>query len=354
MDWEQKGDFTVKSAYHIAYDLTEATEEGECSSSDPNAKLWKKLWCLHLPAKVKIFGWRACINGLPKMENLFLRGISTNNTCLVCKKDLECIQHALLGCEFAKMVWNHWQDTPLTFHHSRLSFLDSALYLIINKTVEDLELFFASTWAIWYNRNQIIHNKAGFSSKQVWQTAQSTMEDFTEAATTDLSFRRLVPSKWEPPSPGFYKINVDGATAEHDRYSSVCVVIRDSKGQLVAALSSQLQALYPAKLVEVLAMEQGVLLAPELQLSQVIFEANALSIIQATNNNLSRNAFGHIIQELQQARHSFAKCYFKHVCRDFNKVAHELAQFARHRKSTHLWKGVTPPFVLPLVQADLL
>lgn len=91
-------------------------EERECSLGDLNAKLWKKLWCLHLPTRVKNFGWRACINGLPTMENLFLRGISTNKTCLVCKKNPECIQHALLGCEFTKMVWNHYKTPhwPLT------------------------------------------------------------------------------------------------------------------------------------------------------------------------------------------------------------------------------------------------
>ena len=32
----KKGEFTVKSAYHIAYNLIEAKEEGECSLSDPN------------------------------------------------------------------------------------------------------------------------------------------------------------------------------------------------------------------------------------------------------------------------------------------------------------------------------
>ena len=92
----------------------------------------------------------------------------------------------------------------------------------------------------------------------------------------------------------------------------------------------------------------------EMHLSQVIFKADALSVIQAINDNSTRNEFGHIIQEIQQARHSFARCFFKHVCRDFNKVARDLPQFARLSESTHLWKGVTPPFVLPLIQADLL
>ena len=189
---------------------------------------------------------------------------------------------------------------------------------------------------------------------QVCQIAKSIVEDFIEVATIDFPIRRPVPTSWEPPSSGFYKINVDRAIAEHDRKSNVSVVINDSKGQLVVALSKHLQAHYPTELVEVLAMEQGVLLAQEMHLSQVIFKADALSVIQAFNNNSTGNEFGHIIQEIQKARHSFARCFFKHVCRDFNKVAHDLTQFARRSESTHLWKCVTPPFVLPLIQADLL
>ena len=111
---------------------------------------------------------------------------------------------------------------------------------------------------------------------QVCQIAKSIVEEFIEAATIDFLIGRPVSTSWEPPSPRFYKINVDRAIAEHDRKSNVSVVINDSKGQLVVALSKHLQARYPAELVEVLVMEQGVLLAQEMHLSQVIFKANAL------------------------------------------------------------------------------
>ena len=49
-----------------------------------------------------------------------------------------------------------------------------------------------------------------------------------------------------------------------------------------------------------MAMDQGVLLAQEMHLTHVIFEANALLVKQAINNTTG-NDFGHIIQEIQQA-----------------------------------------------------
>ena len=83
----KRGEFTVKSAYYIAFNLLETKKGGECSSRDPYKSLWKRLWHLNLLAKVKIFAWRACINGLPTMDAICIRGISNNRGCLICKKD---------------------------------------------------------------------------------------------------------------------------------------------------------------------------------------------------------------------------------------------------------------------------
>ena len=42
-----RGEFTVKSAYHIAHKLMDVREKEESSSGDPYRLLWKKLWHLN-------------------------------------------------------------------------------------------------------------------------------------------------------------------------------------------------------------------------------------------------------------------------------------------------------------------
>ena len=74
-------------------------------------------------------------------------------------------------------------------------------------------------------------------------------------------------------------IIVDGASANDGSNSSIRVIIKDDKGHPIAALSKFLQAHYPTEVVEMLALEQGVLLAQEVALSQFIFESNAIKII---------------------------------------------------------------------------
>ena len=75
-----------------------------------------------------------------------------------------------------------------------------------------------------------------------------------------------------------------------DNLSSVGVVIRDCKGCVVAILYKPLQACFPAELTEITALEHGVLLAQELQLSRVIIESNSLNAIQAINDRATGNS----------------------------------------------------------------
>ena len=69
--------------------------------------------------------------------------------------------------------------------------------------------------------------------------------------------------KWTAPPPGVFKINVDGATSENERNSSVGVVIRDTTGTVHVACCKYLQGRYLVEEVEALAMEWRLILAKE-------------------------------------------------------------------------------------------
>ena len=84
-----------------------------------------------------------------------------------------------------------------------------------------------------------------------------------------------------------YKINVDGATSNDGRpssndgwLSSVKVIIRDGYEEPVAAFSKVLQGQCSRLETEIVVLEKGILLAKEMELSQVIFELDALIMVQ--------------------------------------------------------------------------
>ena len=50
-----KGEFSVKSAYYIALNVINLAGSGECSHGDPRIPLWKRIWQLKIPLKIRIF-----------------------------------------------------------------------------------------------------------------------------------------------------------------------------------------------------------------------------------------------------------------------------------------------------------
>ena len=95
----KRGVFTIKSAYYVALPLVQKSEVGDCSYSYCRTRLWKTMWQLKLPAKIRIFSWKACMDELPTRLNLARRGLNIEPSCPQCKTALESTSHALIHCE---------------------------------------------------------------------------------------------------------------------------------------------------------------------------------------------------------------------------------------------------------------
>ena len=135
--------------------------------------------------------------------------------------------------------------------------------------------------------------------------------------------------RWTPPPPGVFKVNVDGATLEDGRNSSVGAIIRDSCGAVIAACCKYLQGHYSVAEVEALAVEAGISLAHNMKISQVIIESYAESTISDISAKLVDGSLGHLYQGILAVLNSFSSWKIKHLKREYNKVAHELAHRAR-------------------------
>ena len=98
----KRGEFTMKSAYYIALKGVDSVEVAECFNGDPRIPLWKKLWHLKVPAKIRIFAWKACMNAFPTKLNLYKRGINTSVICPICDHGVETILHSLVFCDPAR------------------------------------------------------------------------------------------------------------------------------------------------------------------------------------------------------------------------------------------------------------
>ncbi|XP_065627884.1 uncharacterized protein LOC136066852 [Quercus suber] len=175
--------------------------------------LWRTLWSLQVPNKIKNLVWRACRNSLPTKENLVRRTIIECPTCDRCKQAPESALHALWTCNELDVVW---EEEPFQGGRRRHAFVDfKELLSWLITTDHNLELFSTSVWLIWTQRNQVRMSQPNISVHHIPMSTKERVAEFklTEPVPaftrSDLS---LVRAKWRPPNPDMVKINYDGAT----------------------------------------------------------------------------------------------------------------------------------------------
>ena len=83
---------------------------------------------------------------------------------------------------------------------------------------------------------------------QVLEIAKNLVKDFREASSWDFPSPPSLQCGCVAPLPGYFKVNVDGASSiDGSGVSGVGVVIQDELGVVVAALYKALPMHYPAE-----------------------------------------------------------------------------------------------------------
>ncbi|XP_030930729.1 uncharacterized protein LOC115956517 [Quercus lobata] len=299
----KKGSFLVKSAYYVAKRILEKEDHGESSLGDVCASLWKRMWHLNIPGKIRIFAWRLCMNAIPTLTNLFKKGIQMDVTCPICKKDPETVEHAIISVS-AKAV------------------------------------------------NQVVNENGGVVAELVWGLAIRLIEDFKEANIQIIEKKGTKDRAWKPPPKDVYLINVDGAIPAKEGNSGIGVIIRDWNNQVVAALSKPLSGRFAVEETEAIAMEQGIVLAKELGLNQIILEGDSMQTVQAICNKDVWGVAGHIIHGILEGMNGFIYAEARYICRNSNKIAHELAQQDKRSGEECKWFDEVPENLASLCRLD--
>jgi len=157
----KSGIYTVKSAYSLKrleslHHLLSENGRDEPLDQHEMSKLWKRLWAIKAPPKMKIILWRMAHDCLPTGPQLKYRHIPASDAGCFCGRE-ETVEHAILMCQYASEVCHqvkkcfdiNWK--PHAFIH-----IKQCLFVFLDRAKDDEATTFTITvWHIWEARNAV-------------------------------------------------------------------------------------------------------------------------------------------------------------------------------------------------------
>ena len=156
--------------------------------------LWKGIWNLNVPSKVKNLVWRVVKNSLPTKWNLVKRKVLTEDCCNHYKIQHEDTLHALYLWPKLDKIWllvQAWNQRSLW---KTMNFVDFMGCILMEN--RDPNLFAMVVWAVWKRRNDMRVGKRGQNLPNLVQQARSKLHDFllhNSAATAPVG---RPPTQW--------------------------------------------------------------------------------------------------------------------------------------------------------------
>jgi hypothetical protein len=357
--FDQKGIFSVKSAYHVLEDeaeLMRTRQKGE-SSSPPNGtggNIWKKIWRLPGPPKIKQFVWRVAHNSLALKQNIGRRGIRLDTRCPVCFRFDEDGGHCFIKCKAIRQCWRE-----LGIEHIRLQLLhtNTAEEFIseVMKLRTDVGLILiVLLWHWWDVRNKV---NAGELMPACQEMVRAVVGMVSDIQMSSAQASASPTQRWSPPPPDILKINVDGAFRKETKADAWGFIIRDHDGSAVLARAGNLGPVHDALLAETMACKQALEAAEHFGISQVVLETDS-SLLKDAITSSSRDLaiggglFANIRSLLLDSFSCTSICKIPRSC---NSSAHELASLGMSWDpgQFYLWTDPLPEFVNRWAARDL-
>ena len=148
--------------------------------------------------------------------------------------------HVMWGCVNVRQVWLRsfgWLD------HNQVaegSFPD--LVCLVQTKLKLLPLFAVTAWAVWHHRNKSLLQAVTVPLNRIAMFAETYLQNYAAGLGMRRSPDRSIIGavKWRPPNENVVKVNFDGALFGESNCAGLGVVVRNSKGVVLAALSEKI------------------------------------------------------------------------------------------------------------------
>ena len=128
--FERIGNYFVASGYNIAFKFFHPPTDAYPIHL-ANKELWKSVWTLRSPPKIKLLIWILLHDGVSMRQKLISRSFDIDDSCPWCLEVLEFIFHYIVSCPHTKVVlrlaglglqrWNSVASMPFQSQWTRLN-----------------------------------------------------------------------------------------------------------------------------------------------------------------------------------------------------------------------------------------
>ncbi|XP_019200078.1 PREDICTED: uncharacterized protein LOC109193679 [Ipomoea nil] len=242
---DTQGIYTVKNAYRRIM--------GDYSDNPGAFDKWDTLGKLKVPPKWKTFLWRAVSGILPTTDNLIIKRVEVDPICPMCGYAQENIMHALILCDYFKMVWNI-SGLPVTNILTNL--FQSWLVGMLNSLTEgQVRLAVGILYYLWHAWNSAVWEK----------TLPRPASTVKRAVRTEEAFTKLGRATYQPPATMMLEDDAqnrlrcffDAGYRHHTGEATYGVVLLNHDGVFVAATSGTLPGAFSPIIEEALACKEA-------------------------------------------------------------------------------------------------
>lgn len=277
-----KGEYSVKSGYHVCHEENSDPDDQQGTSHCILVKDWKLVWNISASPKVVSFIWRAFSNILPVMSNLRQKRAVQYDKCPICHCHEETIEHCLLLCDWAQMVWFgsdvHYRVDRQQIRSFEEWFVGTVEGAKLRKRerAEFITMLAYSCWMIWKCRCEFVHGGSKIDVERTIQGIRFLVSEWTSNQGNEMVIKASKEKDvgWKKPEEDFVKINYDASLKLPCFSAGIGVIVRDEEARMIDGANFIINA-SSVLAAEASALKCGVKLAVEKDYRNVTFEMDS-------------------------------------------------------------------------------
>ncbi|KAL4356853.1 hypothetical protein AHAS_Ahas09G0128200 [Arachis hypogaea] len=276
------GIFSIKSTYLTIH-------QSNPSSDFPFDKISK----FKFPQRLRDFTWLLSQNGLLTNENRARRRLTEVADYPRCPNNSDTLLHVMRDCPFISRTWKSLvnRNSQQNFFQTDIqAWMKENLWSPHNRNGTSCPIIFITTCNLaWKSRNELIFQNFPSNPKTLLNQAIYLAKNYedclaiSEVEVSTLSTSRKDMIGWEPPTEGWFKLNVDGSVMPPASMASCSGLIRDCQGKMIAVFMMNLGN-YSITLAGLWGLYTGIKLARELGIGKLLIETVSLCASKFVQN----------------------------------------------------------------------